>query len=309
MSRFVSESCCFYWDPHRQAAAAWRRELPEFELAQRGIDRGSWRGEDMGRSVGIFPETLPIRSMKPAWHLEMSKLMEQGLKLICVTFIFHCISYIYILHMITHIYIYYVYVNSLTPICPDSNLLPFAPNHLKTWQFNGELTGESWTFQRTKGLVLQKGTHYSTATFNSKESIEYSISWYTLPILTWSKRFTWQLSRVTSAYSAWMVQFKSIRPNQNWQTVTNSACIIMYLNTTTNISYEWSETQTILSHIKEKSYPVLFQKENESTRLRSLHVIASFSRPFWLKAGPNPFQLWPACRFCTTSPKIVIIRR
>lgn len=66
------------------------------------------------------------------------------------------IIYIYITHDYTYIYILYVYVNSLTPICPDSNLLPFAPNHLKTWQFNGELTGESWTFPRTKGHCTPK---------------------------------------------------------------------------------------------------------------------------------------------------------
>lgn len=74
----------------------------------------------------------------------------------------------------------------------------------------------------------------------------------------------------------------------NWQTVTNPACIIImyHLNITTNIWIIWSETQTILFQIKEKSY---CSKKKMKVSVCNPFISLVLSQDRRLKADPNPF--------------------
>ena len=213
----------------------------------------------------------------------------------------------------TCIHIYIIYIMCISIVWPPSVLTQICcPSRRTIWKPDSLMASWLASLEPShvpKAIVLQKCTHYSTATSNTKESTEYIFeSWYTLPILIWSKRFTWQLSRVTLCIALeWFnsSQYNQIKIDKQWQIQHVSSCIWIFQQT---YHMKWNPDNIVANQRKELQ--LLFQKENEKIpRLRFLHVIASFSRPFWWKAGPNPFQLWPACRFCTTSPKIVIIRR
>ena len=140
-SRFVSESCCFYWDPHRQAAAAWRRELPEFELAQRGIkiDRWELKGGRYGKigwnlSWNLIFSKYETRMTSRNVQAHGAKLKAHMRYVYISLYIIYIYIYIYILHMISHIYIY-IYIMCMSIVWPPSVLTQICcPSRRTIWK-------------------------------------------------------------------------------------------------------------------------------------------------------------------------------